>query len=167
MKPKPYYAHNSKTGRVRLATAPRSPDAGRDVEVNLNFDTTKMTEDQVAALWEAARLLDQAGISFDTGGGGGSIDWEWDWSLSGPVSVSFRRFTDTNPTNRYVMEIAYDCFQQSLTPEEVEQMYAGHPDLSAILDEMDRLYQDEEADADGMSNEDALDLVEDLVNTLQ
>jgi hypothetical protein len=42
-------------------------------------------------IYEAERLLKDVGLHFDTGMGCGGRDWEWDYSLTGPISVRFRR----------------------------------------------------------------------------
>lgn len=42
-------------------------------------------------LHEIESQLSRLGIGFDKGVGFGGRDWEWDCSLSGPISVRFRR----------------------------------------------------------------------------
>jgi len=76
-------------------------DKNREVEVSVHFDMSQLGDDGMEKLFEAERLLGEIGITFDTGVGGGSRDWEWDWSLSGPVTVTFRRFADQYLRNRH------------------------------------------------------------------
>ena len=49
----------------------------------LRFDLRLLTPEQVNKIWEAGRLLHEAGVSFDAGTGRGRRDWELDWSLEG------------------------------------------------------------------------------------
>jgi len=74
----------------------------RDVAVGIHFKLSEMTEEQRIAFFEAHKLLHKAGIGFDSGSGGGEYDWEFDWSLSGPVYITFKNFTDEDPKNRYI-----------------------------------------------------------------
>ena len=32
-------------------------------------------------------MLEDIGITFDTGASGNERDWEWDWSLKGPINI--------------------------------------------------------------------------------
>jgi len=85
------------------AGMPKPQRHGEEVEVTIQIDTSKMTEDQKNKMFKAQSLLHELGISFDTGFScpDGIRDWEWDWSLSGPIKVIFRRFVKDNPENRY------------------------------------------------------------------
>lgn len=71
----------------------------REGEVLINFDLIKIPRKKVM---ELEKLLNEMGITFDTGGDSTSRNWEWDWSLSGPVNVYFKRFVEDNPDNRYM-----------------------------------------------------------------
>lgn len=56
-----------------------------DCWATLQFPMDSMTVEQRSTIYEAERLLKEAGIRFDTGCGCGFIDWELDWSLSGAI----------------------------------------------------------------------------------
>lgn len=71
----------------------------REAEVLINFNLCKISREKVM---ELEKLLNEMGISFDTGGDSTSRNWEWDWSLDGPVNVFFKRFVEDNPDNRYM-----------------------------------------------------------------
>lgn len=84
-----------------------NPNRGRDVAVNIAFDTSKFTSEDMQKLFHVEELLRELGISSDTGAafnddGTQRRDWQWDWSLRGPVKVEFVNFTDDDPKNRYV-----------------------------------------------------------------
>ena len=83
----------------------KDPNRGREAEVGITFMTRDFTKEQWEALWTVQKLLNEViGVRFDTGYSmvDGGRDWEWDWSLSGPVKVTFRRWTDEYPEkNRY------------------------------------------------------------------
>lgn len=79
----------------------QDPNRRKEVEVHIEFDASKI---DLGKLRQVENLLLEMGIHFDTGGtvgGCGVRDWEWDWSLRGPVKVSFVRFVEDNPKNRY------------------------------------------------------------------
>jgi hypothetical protein len=75
-----------------------------EVEVHIEWNTKAMTAAQRTLLYEITNGLKSLGFGFDTGGGGGCYDWEWDWSLSGPVHVYFRCFSQSHVKNRYHYE---------------------------------------------------------------
>ena len=84
-----------------------NPNRGKDVAVNIQFDTSKFSSEQMDKLFEVENLLRELGVSSDTGAafdddGTRKRDWQWDWSLRGPVKVTFVNFTDDDPKNRYV-----------------------------------------------------------------
>jgi len=86
-----------------------NPDRGREAAVQIIFDTTNFTKEQMEKLRKAESILTGLGISFDSGAAIDdntviSRDWEWDWSLRGPVKVKFQNFVDDDPRNRYVRE---------------------------------------------------------------
>ena len=82
---------------------------GDEVDVTVRFSEDPLDpeldpDDPLAGLFsgilaETRTLLQEAGIDFDTGQGDHGRDWEWDWSLSGPISVAFRRRAK-NPDKR-------------------------------------------------------------------
>jgi hypothetical protein len=85
-----------------------------EVEVGIHFDMSVMTKEQINKLFQAQKLLNEIGITFDTGADGKQRDWEWDWSLKGPVHVSFRRMSKDNKKNRYARDmISKDNFPSS------------------------------------------------------
>ena len=67
------YAPCDSCGEVRLPLA----------WATLQIDMTLMPEEDRGKVYQAERLLREAGITFDTGSGCGFRDWELDWSLSG------------------------------------------------------------------------------------
>jgi hypothetical protein len=71
----------------------------REAEVLFNFNLCKIP---IKKVMEVEKLLNEMGISFDTGGDSTSRNWEWDWSLNGPVNVFFKKFVEDNPNNRYM-----------------------------------------------------------------
>ena len=72
---------------------------GDEIDVRITLSEDKLNENDPfralfgGAFFEIERTFHEMGISFDTGMGCEGRDWEWDWSLSGPISVSFRRRT--------------------------------------------------------------------------
>jgi len=86
---------------IQSGTMPRHPRQGQEAEVRLIFDLEKLGKDGFDKLNKINLLFSELGITFDTGSNGKSRDWEWDWSLKGPVKVTFVRFTDDNPENRW------------------------------------------------------------------
>lgn len=64
----------------------------REAEVLIQFDMTKLTDEEINKLFQAELLLREIGITFDSGVGCDGRDWEWDWSLKGPVKVFFKKF---------------------------------------------------------------------------
>jgi|WetSurSiteA1Bulk_404760.scaffolds.fasta_scaffold00030_13 hypothetical protein len=66
----------------------------KEAHVWIQFDMTKLGQDKLHKLFQAEKLLNEIGISFDTGGGFGGRDWEWDWSLKGPVKVYFKELKE-------------------------------------------------------------------------
>lgn len=67
-----------------------------DVIVTLSQDKLNPEKEPFKQLfygtfYEAEKKFREMGISFDTGMGCGGRDWEWDYSLSGPISVRFKR----------------------------------------------------------------------------
>ena len=77
------------------------PRRGEEAEVRLVFDIKELGAEGMEKLYKVQELLGELGVSFDTGSDGKYRDWEWDWSLSGPVKVTFVRFTEDNPKNRH------------------------------------------------------------------
>jgi hypothetical protein len=73
----------------------------REVEVHIEWDLKRMSSAQKELLWKITEGFRAMGVGFDTGCGCGCLDWEWDWSLSGPVSVFFRCFTQSHLENRH------------------------------------------------------------------
>lgn len=62
-----------------------NPPLGRGILINIPL--AWMTEDQKKYWWEARRLMQQAGITCDSGMGcGGLLDLEFDWSLHGAIA---------------------------------------------------------------------------------
>jgi len=49
----------------------------------LQIDMALMSKEDREKVYQAERLLQEAGITFDTGSGSGYRDWELDWSLTG------------------------------------------------------------------------------------
>lgn len=64
-------------------SAPRFPVAW----TRLQIDMTLMTSEQREKIYQAERLLKEAGLGFDSGSGVGVRDWELDWSLSGAAAL--------------------------------------------------------------------------------
>jgi hypothetical protein len=52
------------------------------------------------SFYEIEKQMREVGITFDTGIGFNGRDWEWDYSLSGPISVRFKRRAQ-NPERRH------------------------------------------------------------------
>ena len=66
-----------------------NPKYGKGILINIPLGY--MTEDQKKAWWEARRLMQQAGITCDSGSGpSGFLDLEFDWSLHGAVAICKR-----------------------------------------------------------------------------
>lgn len=59
-----------------------------DVEVYIGIPLK--SREQLQYILEAEKLLEKAGITFDTGTGFGFRDWQFDWSLSGAVVYKIR-----------------------------------------------------------------------------
>jgi hypothetical protein len=72
---------------------PRLVWIGDEVDISVNFhhigNLGGAGIDPVN-LYQAQNLLNELGITFDTGSGCRGRDWEWDWSLHGPISLKFR-----------------------------------------------------------------------------
>lgn len=72
-----------------------------EVDVTVTFSQDKLDDGMdpdgafrrffSGGLHEIERCLGSMGIGFDKGIGFDGRDWEWDFSLSGPISVRFRR----------------------------------------------------------------------------
>ena len=50
-----------------------------------------MTDLHRGTFYEIQKQFADVGITFDSGMGPEGRDWEWDWSLTGPISVTFKR----------------------------------------------------------------------------
>lgn len=80
---------------------PRLVWIGDEIDIVITFSQDKLDPEMdpegafkrlfSGSLFECERALHNIGIGFDTGMGFGGRDWQWDWSLSGPVSVKFKR----------------------------------------------------------------------------
>jgi hypothetical protein len=57
------------------------------VGIHFNLNDTKVN---IEKLFQVQSLLNEMGISFDTGAGGGQRDWFFDFSLQGPISVTIK-----------------------------------------------------------------------------
>ena len=91
--------------RFRRRYIPHLVWHGDEVDVCVTFKENKLPEMEVepgrmhevvsvlhrGSFHECEKLMREVGITFDTGVGSDGRDWEWDWSLSGPISVKFRR----------------------------------------------------------------------------
>lgn len=126
---------------VVAADMPEDPNRGREAEVNVEFDTTNMNDEQKDALFEMGNLLSKVGVGFDSGSGidddgMATRDWQWDWSLSGPMKVTFVRFVDDNPENRYDRE------HSDPAPDEASEME------EQIIKDADKAAQEAKVHAD-------------------
>jgi hypothetical protein len=54
-------------------------------DILIQFDINKVPIEKIFKIEE---LLQEIGVTFDTGAGFGSRDWMWDFSLEGPVKVT-------------------------------------------------------------------------------
>lgn len=54
-------------------------------DILIQFDLNKVPLDK---LFKIEKLLNEVGVTFDTGAGFGYRDWMWDFSLEGPVKVT-------------------------------------------------------------------------------
>lgn len=61
---------------------------GEKCEVRIQFDLSKFDMEDLLTIEE---LLSKNGVTFDHGCGCGQRHWELDFSLSGPMSVFFKR----------------------------------------------------------------------------
>ena len=78
---------------------------GEELDVGITWKENKLRQNSTIGdamkqldsghLSKIENMLSEIGIGFDKGIGCGGRDWEWDWSLSGPVSVRFRRVCKT------------------------------------------------------------------------
>lgn len=57
----------------------RKPNGWAKLKINM----TLMSDEDRKKVYQAERLLKEAGVGFDSGSGCGCRDWELDWSLSG------------------------------------------------------------------------------------
>lgn len=77
---------------------PRLVWPGDEVDIRITFKENPLragTMDHAyqdlhrGTFYKCQELLNEVGITFDTGMGPNGRDWEWDYSLSGPVAVKF------------------------------------------------------------------------------
>lgn len=73
--------------------------AGDEIDVIVTFKENPLRAQSIpgalqdlhrGSFFEAQKILNEVGITFDTGMGSSGRDWEWDWSLKGPISVRFK-----------------------------------------------------------------------------
>lgn len=74
--------------RVTFTADKLPPIEGPDLQAAMR---EAFTEFQRSPLVETEEALRRLGVGFDTGMGGDGREWEWDFSLSGPISVQFKR----------------------------------------------------------------------------
>ena len=65
---------------------------------------------QLEALFQAEKLLRQAGLSFDTGYGCGGRDWEWDWSLKGAYVKLRKTLTEQEQLENFFYRNLFDGY---------------------------------------------------------
>jgi hypothetical protein len=77
---------------------------GQEVDVCVTWQENRLTaHDPEQALkqlngghlYKIQTMMNEIGVTFDTGLGCSGRDWEWDWSLKGPVNVKFRKVCKT------------------------------------------------------------------------
>lgn len=61
---------------------------GKKCEVRIQFDLSRF---DLKDLFTIEKLLSKNGVTFDSGAGCNLRNWELDFSLSGPMSVFFKR----------------------------------------------------------------------------
>jgi hypothetical protein len=68
----------------------------KETEVLVTFDMNSLSKDELKKLFKVEKLLNEIGITFDTGYGfdSGARDWNFDWSLEGPITVYHKKFKD-------------------------------------------------------------------------
>ena len=85
--------------RFRRRFIPHIVWHGQEVDVVVTWKENRLTaHDPEQALkqlsgghlYKIQQMMNEIGVTFDTGLGFGGRDWEWDWSLRGPISVKFK-----------------------------------------------------------------------------